>query len=149
MPEFTITRQIAAPVDTVWHVLDDFGDIQRWNPGVAASGLTSQGPVAEGSTRHCDFKPFGGVDERIERYEPNQRMTVHLHETFKLPISDAIADFNLASRHGGTELTLRYNYTLNRLGRMAKGTTAKQLQKGLGGLAEALQQESESIAAQA
>lgn len=149
MPEFTITRQIAAPVDTVWQVLDDFGDIQRWNPGVAASDLTSQGPVAEGSTRHCDFKPFGGVDERIERYEPNQRMTVHLFETFKLPISDAIADFNLASSHGGTELMLRYHYTLNRLGRMAKGTTAKQLQKGLGGLAEALQQESESIAAQA
>ena len=149
MPEFTITRQIAAPVDTVWHVLDDFGDIQRWNPGVAPSGLTSQGQVAEGSTRHCDLKPFGGVDERIERYEPNQRMTVHLYETFKLPISDAIADFNLASSDGGTELTLHYHYTLNRLGRMAKGTTAKQLQKGLGGLAEALQRESESIAAKA
>jgi len=38
-------------------------------------------------------------------------------------------------------------YTLNRLGRLAKGTTDKQLQKGLGGLAEALQQESESIVA--
>lgn len=149
MPEFTITRQIAAPVDTVWDVLDDFGSIQRWNPGVAKSGLTSQGPVAEGSTRHCDLKLFGGVDERIDRYEPKQRMTVHLYETFKLPISDAIADFNLAARDGGTELTLHYRYTLNRLGRMAKGTTDKQLQKGLGGLAKALQQESESIATKA
>ena len=45
-------------------MLDDFGDIQRWNPGVATSGLTSQGPIGEGSTRHCDFKPFGGVDEQ-------------------------------------------------------------------------------------
>ena len=46
MPTFTITRQITAPVETVWAVLDDFGDIQRWNPGVASSALTSDGPVA-------------------------------------------------------------------------------------------------------
>lgn len=145
MPEFTLTRQMAAPVETVWGVLNDFGDIQRWNPGVTDSHLTSQRPVAEGSTRHCDFKPFGGVDERIERYEPNQRMTVHLHETFKLPISDAVADFHLAPHDGGTELTLHYTYTLNRLGRLTKGTTDKQLRKGLGGLADALEQESESL----
>ena len=61
MPEFTTTRQIAAPVETVWAVLDDFGDIQRWNPGVTSSALTSVGPVTEGTTRHCDLKPFGGV----------------------------------------------------------------------------------------
>lgn len=149
MPEFTLTRQIAAPVETVWRVLDDFGDIQRWNPGVTESHLTSHGPVAEGSTRHCDFKPFGGVDERIERYEPNQRMTVHLYETFKLPISDALADFDLAPRDGGTVLTLHYTYTLNRLGRLAKGTTDKQLRKGLGGLADALKHEGESFGADA
>ena len=55
MPAFTITRQIGAPVETVWAVLDDFGDIQRWNPGVTSSALTSAGPVSEGTTRHCDF----------------------------------------------------------------------------------------------
>jgi hypothetical protein len=71
MPEFTITRQIGAPVETVWEVLNDFGDIHKWSPGVTASELTSEGVVAEGSTRHCDFAPFGGVNERIERHEPN------------------------------------------------------------------------------
>ena len=55
LPEFTITRQIDAPVETVWAVLEDFGDIQRWSPGVTNSNLTSEGPVSEGSTRHCDF----------------------------------------------------------------------------------------------
>ena len=55
MPQFTITRQINAPVETVWAVLHDFGDIQRWSPGVTDSELTSQGPVREGSTRHCDI----------------------------------------------------------------------------------------------
>jgi uncharacterized protein YndB with AHSA1/START domain len=118
MPEFTITRQINAPVANVWEVLDDFGDIQRWSPGVTASELTSDGPVSQGATRHCDFAPFGGVNERIDHFAPNERLTVNLYETFRLPISGAVADFNLAPREGGTELTLNYSYTLNTLGRL-------------------------------
>ncbi len=145
MPEFTITRQIDAPVSTVWEVLNDFGDIQRWNPGVAASELTSQGPVTAGSTRHCDFAPFGGVNERIERFEPNQRLTVDLYETFKLPISSAEADFNIAAAGDGTELKLVYSYTLNFMGRLMKGKTDKMLRKGIGGLAKSLAVESERV----
>ena len=145
MPEFTTTRQIAAPVETVWAVLDDFGDIQRWNPGVTSSALTSVGPVTEGTTRHCDLKPFGGVNERILQHTPYERLTVSIYETFTLPISDSIADFNIAPFGDGTELTLHYSYTLNRLGRLAKGTTDKQLRKGIGGLADGLHRESERI----
>ncbi len=146
MPEFTVTRQIDAPVETVWEVLHDFGDIQRWSAGVTASELTSQGPVSEGSTRHCDFAPFGGVNERIDRHEPNERLTVNLYETFKLPISGAVADFNIAPHNDGTELTLHYSYTLNLLGRRMKGYTDKQMRKGIGGMAKDLQRESERIA---
>ncbi len=145
MPEFTVTRQINAPVERVWEVLDDFGDIQRWNPGVKTSELTSDGPVSEGTTRHCNFKPFGGVNERIQRHEPNQRLTVHLFETFNLPITDAVADFSIAPHDGGTELNLHYSYTLNRLGRMAKGLTGKQMRKGMDGLADSLREESERV----
>ena len=145
MPEFTITRQIGAPVEKVWEVLNDFGGIHKWSPGVTASELTSEGPVAEGSTRHCDFAPFGGVNERIERYELRERLTVNLFETFKLPISGAIADFNIAPNDGGTELNLHYSYTPNMLGRLVKGYTDKQMRKGIAGLAKGLQMESERI----
>jgi uncharacterized protein YndB with AHSA1/START domain len=146
MPEFTITRQINAPVAAVWEVLDDFGDIQRWSPGVKSSELTSSGPVIEGSTRHCDFAPFGGVNERVDRHLPNERLTVNLYETFKLPISAAVADFNIAPNDEGTMLTLDYGYTPNRLGRLVKGYTDKRMRKGIGSLAEDLQRESERIA---
>ncbi len=146
MPEFTITQQIEAPVEAVWEVLDDFGDIQRWSPGVISSELTSQGSVGKGSTRHCDFAPLGSVNERIDRYEPNQRLTVDLYETFKLPISGAVADFNIARKGDGTEVTIHYSYTPNLLGRLMKGYTDKQMRKGIGGLAKGLQRESERIA---
>lgn len=144
MPEFTIHRHIDAPPEIVWAVLDDFGDIQRWNAGVRASWLTSTGPVEEGATRHCDLVPMGTVEERIERYEPNERMTVDIFEASRLPISNAVADFALApGEGGGTDLTITYSYTLNRLGGVVKRTTDKQLRKGIGGLAKGLQQESE------
>ena len=147
MPEFTLTRHINASVERVWAVLDNFGEISQWNPGVRRSSLTSEGRVGQGSTRHCALAPFGGVNERIETYIPNERMTVDIYETFKLPISDAIADFNLAASEGGTDLTLHYSYTLNRLGRVATGTTAKQLEKGIRGLADSLKEECERAAA--
>ena len=146
MPEFTITRQIGAPVEKVWEVLDQFGDISKWNSGVKSSKLTSDGPVSEGSTRRCDFALMGGVHERIETYVPNERMTVNLYETFKLPIAGATADFNIAANEDGTALTLVYSYELNRLGRAVKGTTDKQMRKGITGLADELQLESERVA---
>ena len=149
LPEFTVTRQIDASVETVWKVLHDFGDIQRWSPGVTDSELTSQGPVGEGSTRQCGFAPVGGVNERVDRHVPNERLTVNIYETFKLPISGAVADFNIASCNGGTELTLHYSYTPNLLGRLVKGYTETQMRKGIGSMAKGLQQESERIAATA
>lgn len=145
LPEFTITRQINAPVETVWEVLHDFGDIQRWSPGVTVSELTSEGPVSEGTTRLCEFAPFGGVRERIDLHRPNERLTVNLYETFKLPISGAVADFNIAPDGDGTKLTLRYRYTPNLLGRLVRGYTDKQMRKGIGGMAKGLQRESERM----
>ena len=147
MPGFTIIRQIEAPVERVWEVLNDFGDIQRWSPGITNSELTSDGPVSEGSTRHCDFAPLGGVNERIDRYEPNRRMTVNLYETFKLPISGAVADFDIGPHDGGTRVTINYSYNPNLLGRVLKGVTGDQMRRGIGGMAQGLQRESERIAA--
>ncbi len=147
MPEFTITRTIDAPLSTVWDVLHDFGDIQRWNPGVKTSKLTSEGPVAEGSTRMCEFAPFGGVRERIDHHEPHKRLLINLYETNKLPISNATADFNITEEGNGTALTLHYRYNPNLMGRMMKGVTDKQMRKGIAGLAKSLQLESEKLAA--
>ena len=141
-------RHVDASVPVVWTVLEDFGDIQRWSPGVAASALTSDGPVGEGSTRRCDFTPFGGVHERIDRYHPHQRITVTLYETFKLPISTAEADFILTPTADGTDVTIDYTYVPNWWGRLLGRITDSQMRRGIGGLAKGLQREAERIAAE-
>lgn len=86
------------------------------------------------------------MEERIGLHQPNERLTVHIFDTSRLPISDAVADFNIESSNGGTKLTLHYSYTLNFLGRLAKGYTDKQMTRGIGGLAKGLQVESERAA---
>ena len=43
-------------------------------------------------------------------------------------------------------LTLDYTYTPNRMGRMLKGITDKQMRRGVNGLAEDLQKECERVA---
>lgn len=77
MPEFTITRRIAAPIDKAWDLLNGLGDTQRWNPGFAGSSLTSDGSVADGGTEltlHCSYslnrlgRPAQGTtDEQLRR----------------------------------------------------------------------------------
>lgn len=145
MPELVITRRIDAPVEVVWEVLNDFGDIQRWSPGVKHSKLTSTGPVGVGTTRYCAFA-FGGVTERIDVYEPNRRMTVNLTETFKLPMKGGLADFQLRPDGEATELTFHYSYTPNLMGRLLGGVFKKQLANGLNPLVNGLQKECERIA---
>lgn len=76
---------------------------------------------------------------------PNQHLTGHIYETFKLPISEAVADFNISPHGDGTDLTIHYSYTLNRLGRIAKGYTDKQMRKGIAGMTKGLQEESERL----
>lgn len=71
---------------------------------------------------------------------------VNIYETSKLPISNAVADFNIATNDGGTELTLHYSYTFNTMGRLVKSYTDNQMRKGIGAMATGLQQESERIA---
>jgi hypothetical protein len=97
----------------------------------------------------ADFAPFGSVRERVDAHEPNERPTVAVHETSRLPITDAVADFGISPDGGGTELVLHDSYTLNRLGRFAKSYTDKQMREGIGGLTKGLKQESERIAASA
>lgn len=142
MPDFTLTKQIDAPVEAVWEVLDDFGDIQRWNPGVAKSHLTTAGDVGHGTERRCEFSPMGAVHERIAHHAPGEQLTVEIYEAFKLPMKRATADFSLAPKNGGTEITLRYRYEPNLLGRLMSGPLEKQMRKGMAGLLEGLEAES-------
>lgn len=142
MPECVVTFPIDAPVEVVWEVLDDYGAIDRWSPGVKRSYLTSAGPVGVGTTRYCAFA-VGGATERIDVYEPCKRMTVNLIETFTSPLSGAVSDFTLTPVGKTTECTIHYSYTPNLVGRLLQRWMEKQLPQGIKGIASGLARECE------
>ena len=89
-----------------------------------------------------DGNPGGNIG-----WFPAERLTVDIYETSKLPMSSAIADFNVAAADGGTLLTLHYSYAPNFMGRIMKRSVDKQMRKGMGVLAKDLQKAAEGIEA--
>lgn len=147
MPTLSTTRQIDAPIETVWGVLDDYGNIARWSPGIARSEVTSIGPVGVGTTRHCKFKPFGSADERIEGYVAGKLMKIRLHNISGMPLSEAAAEFRLRERGTGTELTLLYDYTLPAFARFLSLIFKKKMGQGLDGIIDGLEAECNAVRA--
>ncbi|MDA0311922.1 MAG: hypothetical protein O2992_07365 [Gemmatimonadetes bacterium] len=71
-------------------------------------------------------------------------ITAGLHLSVDL---GAVADFAIAPQGGGTKLMIHYSCMLNFMGRLMKGYTDKQMTNGTGGMAKALQRESEGASA--
>lgn len=146
MDSVTLETRIDAPPATVWRVLDDFGGIERWSPGVRRSRLESTGPVGVGSVRHCDFAPFGSATERIEEHVPGERMRVSLADIRAMPISAADVVFALAPAPDGTRLRFTYSYTVVRPARPFRPLFRFLFRGGLGKLVAGLKEESERLA---
>lgn len=143
MKEIVINTRIDAPPAAVWRVLDDFGDIERWSPGVRRSVLESMGPIGVGTTRHCDFKPFGSAKETIAEYVPGQHMGVHLDQIRAMRISAAEAAFDLESVPEGTRVVFTYSYAVARRAVLFRRLLPRLLLRGMGKLLHGLKQESE------
>ncbi len=141
MGEFTISREIAAPVDKVWDALADFGNIYVWNPGVTKSFLTGDRPNDVGATRQCHLKPMGTIQERIDGWVPRKELAIHIYEfSSSLPVKDGHALFRLSETEGGTLVTIDYTYQPRFIGRLMGGRLRTLLLKGLGGLLKGLDQ---------
>ncbi|NRB42386.1 MAG: SRPBCC family protein [Pseudomonadales bacterium] len=58
------TIQINAPVDQVWQILRDFGNVS-WAPGVKSSYSIGKEELGVGTGRHCTLDGFGEIDEYV------------------------------------------------------------------------------------
>lgn len=142
----TIEARIDAPPAAVWRVLDDFGGIDRWSPGVRRSRLESSGPIGVGTARRCEFTPFGSAREKIEEYVRGQRMRVSLDQIRAMPISAADVLFTLDPIPQGTRLGFTYSYAVAPYARLFRSLLPRLLRGGLGKLVDGLKHESERLA---
>lgn len=111
--------EVAAPVEAVWRVLAEIGEIHRWNPGVVESRLTTGQAEGLGAARYCDLGGGNYLVERVAAWEEGRALTMEVTET-NLPLEDIFIRFHLEPSETGTRVTLSpvYKVRFGPLGRL-------------------------------
>ncbi len=107
------TREITtkAPVERVWEVLGDIGNISRWNPGVVRSHVTTVKEIGIGAGRYCDLGGKNYLGEEVVEWEPGKTLTMRVIGT-NLPFQAADIRFRLQPEHDATVVTVSPESTL-------------------------------------
>ena len=112
MASFETQIEIDAPVEEVWKVLADIGNIYRWNPGVVKSHVTTDEETGIGAGRHCDLGGKNYLDEEIVEWEDQKRLTVRIIGT-NMPFKTADIRFVLRRNdETSTVVSVSPEYTL-------------------------------------
>lgn len=112
MHTVSVTREIEAPKAAVWEVLDDFGGVVKYNPGVASSGIVDGPDTGEDATRECILEEGGRIEEVIVDYEPNSAYTVELIDMGKIPLKESIVNLSVTALDDArSEVTMAARFT--------------------------------------
>ncbi|TNB70329.1 SRPBCC family protein [Arthrobacter sp. BB-1] len=137
----SLTQHIQAPPEKVWSVITDIPGSAATLSGVDSVQLLTDGPYGEG-TRWKETRRMLGKAETVEMWvaeaEPNRSTTVKAVQGG----ADYTTRFSLASRNGGTDLTLTFGAEVIKptlasrvmmllFGRMGLAATRKALAKDL------------------
>lgn len=90
----TVKKEMNNNVDTVWHVLDDYGTVYKYNPGVETSEILGEKNTGLGAHRVCNFYDGSSLKETIIKYVPNQGYSFELSD-YSLPLKRATSHFQL------------------------------------------------------
>jgi uncharacterized protein YndB with AHSA1/START domain len=115
--------EIAAPPEVVWDVLTGFAEWPQWNPQV--NSMSFDGPVAAGSTFRWKAGP-GTIVSTLEEVDPPR----YVRWRGRTLTIDAIHDWRLESRDGGTHVETEESYS-GLLARVMRGPLQKTLDSAL------------------
>ncbi|BDM79768.1 SRPBCC family protein [Acaryochloris marina] len=105
MGKVYVEVQIPAPTSDVWNVLANYGEIYKFNPGVANSFILD-GSVAKGvgAHRRCDLSDGKNhVLERVTHWKEGESYTVDIYDG-TMPLRTAQARLGVRSNTGATSV---------------------------------------------
>ncbi len=111
MSSFAIGTKINAPIEHVWQVLADIGNIYQWNPGVIESYCTTEQIAGVGASRFCNLGSNNYLDEKVVEWEDKQCLTIRIVGT-NLPFNTADIRFTLQPDNEATVVTVSPDYEL-------------------------------------
>lgn len=92
-----VTREIDAPADDVWKVLDDFGGVAKYNPNVEMSGVVAGPDTGTGATRECILDGGERIEEEIVEYDSGTGYTVNFTDVGDFPLKENVVDIRVES----------------------------------------------------
>ncbi len=141
MHSITVKREMNNNVETVWHVLDDYGTVYKYNPGVETSEILGVKNTGLGAHRVCNFYDGSSLKETIIKYVPNQGYSLELSD-YSLPLKRAASHFRLEPLSKDTcllSVTIEFEPKFGPVGwLMAKLLMQPMLTKALNGLTKGL-----------
>jgi uncharacterized protein YndB with AHSA1/START domain len=90
------SRVLHAPKDRVWAVLDDFGGVWKYNPGVESSRIVNGVETGPGARRECAFDGGGRIEETISAYTAGEGYTVSFTDTGPFPLVSNTVEIELS-----------------------------------------------------
>jgi len=112
MQTVSVSRTLDASLDEVWAVLDDFGGVSKYNPGVEASSIVDGPETGTGATRECVFSDGGRIEEEIVAYEYESGYTVEFVDVGEMPLKRNVVGIAVDAVDGaGTVVTMTSTYT--------------------------------------
>jgi carbon monoxide dehydrogenase subunit G len=113
------SRILHAPKDRVWEVLDDFGGVWKYNPGVESARIVSGPETGEDACRECVFYDGGRIEETILDYDPGTAYTVAFTDVGSYPLVSNRVDITvdeLDETHSEVTITARFTPKYGPLG---------------------------------
>lgn len=160
MHEVSVSREIDAPKSAVWEVLDDFGGVSKYSPGVEDSGIVDGPDTGVGAVRECHLDEGGRIAEKIVEYDAGSSFTVEFVDMGSFPLKENIVEVavrEIDSNRSEVTMTSRFTPKFGPIGwLMAKVMMKSKLEESFGeslaGLEEYVKSEtdhSDATAAQA
>lgn len=88
MNKVTVAQDIPVPSERVWSALADFGNIDRFHPGLTDAALKGEQASGVGAVRQCNFKGGGHIVEKVTDWSDGSSYTIEVTET-SLPLKRA------------------------------------------------------------
>jgi len=108
----SVTREIDAPLQAVWQVLDDFGGVAKYNPNVEASRIVAGPDTGAGATRECVLSDGGRIEEEIVDYEPGTGYTINFTDMGTFPLKKNVVEISVgALTEARTAVTMTASFT--------------------------------------
>ena len=85
-----VAREIDAPKSEIWRILDDFGGVSKYSPGVETSGIVDGPDTGVGAVRECHLDEGGRIAERIVEYDDGSSFTVEFVDMGDFPLKENI-----------------------------------------------------------